>query len=243
MENLVFHYCDDLQDKHPHRRAPIEGLIDVVRPLPSTSTLFPFIPWSSPPHHADLGHLSLQLGSRHVLEVVVIAALPAPRVRLHDEVLHVQRSARDPGRVRCLAHRRTELGRGLIPGLLGQNKVLNLFLLEWFWQRWRAQDLAHPFKTTGGDSPWARWPEGVFVGCLRVIDPPMRPRYVFDVQWAQSSKPDWIKRQDLINRVADYFSHQVEWAGKCPKVQTYCALYCYYCCITSRNVFNLLLLN
>lgn len=76
---------------------------------------------SSPPHHADLGHLSLQLGSRHVLEVVVIAALPAPCVRLHDEVLHVQRSAWDPCCVRCLAHRRAELGRSLVPGLLGHN--------------------------------------------------------------------------------------------------------------------------
>lgn len=77
---------------------------------------------SSLPHHADLGHLSLQLGSRHVLEVVVIAALPAPGVCLHDEVLHVQRSTRDPRRVRCLAHRRAELGRSVVPtGLLGQN--------------------------------------------------------------------------------------------------------------------------
>ena len=74
-----------------------------------------------PPHHADLGHLSLQLGSRHVLEVVVIAALPAPGVRLHDEVLHVQRSTRDPRRVRCLSDRRAELGRSVVPaGLLGQ---------------------------------------------------------------------------------------------------------------------------
>lgn len=74
------------------------------------------------PHHADLSHLSLQLGSRHVLKVVVIAALPAPGIRLHDEVLHVQRSARDPCCVRCLAHRRAELGRSVVPsGLLGQS--------------------------------------------------------------------------------------------------------------------------
>lgn len=100
------------------------------RPLPSsTSILFPspFIPSTCLPlpHHADLGHLSFQLGSRHVLEVVVIAALPAPRVRLHDEVLHVQRSAWDPCRVRCLAHRRAELGGSLVPGLLGPNQVLD----------------------------------------------------------------------------------------------------------------------
>lgn len=78
---------------------------------------------SSLPHHADLGHLSLQLGSRHVLKVVVIAALSAPRVRLHDEVLHVQRSSRDPRRVRCLAHRRAELGGCVVSaGLLGQGR-------------------------------------------------------------------------------------------------------------------------
>lgn len=82
----------------------------------------PFIP-SVLPHHADLGHLSLQLGARHVLEVVVVAALPAPGVRLHDEVLHVQRSARDPCCVGCLAHRRAELGRSVVPaGLLGQRE-------------------------------------------------------------------------------------------------------------------------
>lgn len=85
-----------------------------LQPSPSQSSPPQFLP-----HHADLGHLSLQLGSRHVLEVVVIAALSAPRVRLHDEVLHVQRSARDPRRVRCLAHRRAELGRSVVSaGLL-----------------------------------------------------------------------------------------------------------------------------
>lgn len=76
---------------------------------------------SSHPHHADLGHLSLQLGSRHVLEVVVIAALPAPGICLHDEMLHVQRPARDARRVHRLADRRAELGGSVVPaGLLRQ---------------------------------------------------------------------------------------------------------------------------
>lgn len=92
---------------------------------------------SSLPHHADLGHLSLQLGSRHVLKVVVVAALPAPRVRLHDEVLHVQRSARDPCRVCCLAHWRAELGRSLVPGLLGQNEVLSRTAFVSLWMQIR----------------------------------------------------------------------------------------------------------
>ncbi|KAF3859248.1 hypothetical protein F7725_021648, partial [Dissostichus mawsoni] len=61
------------------------------------------------------------LGSRHILKVVVVAALPAPGVRLHDEVLHFQRPPRDPRRVRCLAHSRAELGRSVVPtGLLGE---------------------------------------------------------------------------------------------------------------------------
>lgn len=90
--------------------------------LPLPVSIHPSI-LSSHPHHADLSHLSLQLGSRHVLKVVVIAALSAPGVRLHDEVLHVQRSTRDSRRVRCLAYGRAELGRSVVsPGLLVQNE-------------------------------------------------------------------------------------------------------------------------
>lgn len=70
------------------------------------------------PHHADLSHLSLQLGSRHVVKVVLGAALPAPRVRLHNEVLHVQRSTGDPRRIRCLAYRGAELGRSVVSSRL-----------------------------------------------------------------------------------------------------------------------------
>lgn len=103
---------------------PVSTIHNTLPSIPVTPSLPPFIPsnLSSLPHHADLGHLPLQLGSRHVLEVVVIAALPAPGVCLHDEMLHVQRSAWDPRRVRCLANRRAELGRSVVSNrLLGQN--------------------------------------------------------------------------------------------------------------------------
>lgn len=97
-------------------------LLESIPLLPVPIFIHPSI-LSSLPHHADLSHLSLQLGSRHVLKVVVIAALPAPGVRLHHEVLHVQRSTWDPCCVRCLAYRRAELGRSVISsGLLVQNR-------------------------------------------------------------------------------------------------------------------------
>ena len=48
-------------------------------------------------HHADLGHLPLEFGARHILEVVVVAS--APCVRLHDEVLDVQRAGVGVGRL------------------------------------------------------------------------------------------------------------------------------------------------
>ena len=71
-------------------------------------------------HHADLGHLSLQLGARDVLKVVLAAALPASRVCLHDEVLHVQGAPRDPHCIGHRPHRWAQLGgRVVATGLLG----------------------------------------------------------------------------------------------------------------------------